>query len=91
MSRIETILLKKLRQYLVTRARQQMMNGRSRYLSREKTYHRLHNKSKLGQRNNMVYKMSKRVQNTTLGYYIYIKGQKDITDGRNGQRPLCNR
>ena len=41
-------------------------------------------RSKLGQRDNMVYKMPKRVQNTVLGYYVHIKDQKTTTNGRHG-------
>jgi len=45
-------------------------------------------RSKLEQRNNTVYKMPKRMQNTTLGHCFYIKDQKNETNGRNRQRIL---
>ena len=37
MFKIRMILLKKSRQYLVVRAKQQILNGRSKYLSKERS------------------------------------------------------
>jgi len=40
----------------------------------------------LEQRNNIIYKISGEMQNTTLEYYIHIKDQKNKIHKRNRQR-----
>jgi len=45
----------------------------------------------LEQKDNIVYKMSERMQSTILRHYIYIKDQKNQSNRRNGQEILGNR